>query len=248
MDIIQENDHSPRSSSKDFIQVHAKNILEELLQNFRDKKIGLKKISTKTGIHERTLARLLNLENKPNYQTLIRLYKCYFNEYNESELLNLLPNEIQIYLKKYTLSQTNRDILLSDNIDKKIQENPVMNEIYILAGTGPFSAEEIELRFGQYGLNLIEEMVRENILLKAEENIFILGNNQANFNILTILKSGLIMAKNHFNTVNAYELDKNHIGFLAEGLTPEEYHQWLTIDQEAYLKKAQIIKNKKNTW
>lgn len=245
MDIFQENPSFPQPMSKDFIQVHAKSILDELLCTFNDKKIGLKKISTKTGIHERTLSRLLNLENRPNYQTLLRLYKCYFNEYNETDLVNLLPHEIQIYLKKFTVSQPTQELRFDNNIDKKIQENPILAEIYILAGTGPFNSEEIKLRFGQYGLNLLGEMVQEKILIKAEENVFILGNNQANFDIPTILKSGLVMAKNHFNTINAYELDKNHIGFLAEGLTPEEYHQWLAIDQEAHLKKVQIINNKK---
>lgn len=241
-----ENNSSSKRDANFSIKDHTKNCLNELLSKFNDKKIGLKKLSQKTGVHERTLNRLLNNENKPNYQTINRIYKYYYNEFQEQELLKLVPLEVRDYLIKFSVQQTDEKTIHHDFVDKKIQENPVLAEIYILIGMGPVTQDEIELRFGQYGLSILSELLSENIVKKTEGNIYLLGERQALYDIPTILKTGLIMARNHFNIENAYVLDQNHIGFLAESLTDEEYHQWLTIDQEAYLKKAEIMKSKKS--
>ncbi len=233
----------------DPIHSHLKQTLDSMLSSFKDKKIGQKKLAKKIGIHERTFERLYLFENKPSYQTLLKVYKCFFNQYNDSELIKLLPVETAYYIEKFIIQKSvqrkDQPTQLKNNVDQKIQDNPILAELYIMAGTGPLYKQEVEIRFGQYGLTLINEMLEDNILKKIDESIFVLGDNLADFDIPTILKAGLIMTKNHFDKEAAYELNQNHIGFLAEGLTSEEYHQWLTIDQEAYLKKAELIKNKK---
>jgi hypothetical protein len=89
-------------------------------------------------------------------------------------------------------------------------------------------------------------MKNEKILQEIDNNVFILGANQAQFTPETLLKAGVTMSQNYFNCEAASLLSQNHISFLADNLSEEEYWQFLKIDQEAHLRKLEIMNSRKN--
>ncbi len=225
---------------------HALNVVLKMLLAYKDKKIGIKKISSRLNIHERTLNRFLNLENKPNYQTLLKIYKHHFNEYDESKLIDLLPEYVKEHLKPFLVNSRPVQVQVTNVVDELLRNNPVAADIYVLAGTGVFHLNSIKKKFGLYGLDVLNQLLKLKILKEVEKNYYSLGEWQAEFAGETILKAGLAVTQNHFSVLNAEELNHNHIGFLAEGLNEESYLKWLKIDQEAFLKKSQIMQDSQN--
>lgn len=224
--------------------VHAH--LKELLQQFKDPKKGQRILSKKMGIHEKTLNRILEKENKPSYQTLYRFYRVYFDEYNDSELLKKVPALVREYLIKSNAQTVSSTDVLSVQTDKILLKNPVMLEIFLLVATGAITKDVIHDKFGQYGLNLVEKMCEEKILKEIHKDVYILGSNKPNFEEDLVVKAGLTLTEAYAKTIVGEELDHNFISFFAEGLSEEAYKEWLYIDQEAFRKKVELTRDAKN--
>ncbi len=228
------------------LSAHIKHALETMLANYQDSKKGIRILSKKMGIHDKTLQRILNQKNKPNYQTIFKIYRVYFNEFNDAKILNLVPSEVKEYLVKNNAQELKEEKNYTSDADRELQRNPITAEIYIIAATGPLYTEHIQDRFGKYGVELLEKMVRSGLLNEVHKDVYVLGPNQPNFNGDTIVSVGSTMINNHAKPDNGEELDKNFISFFAEGLSEEAYLKWLSIDQEAFKKKFELSRDPKN--
>lgn len=217
-----------------------------LLKQYKDQKKGLRILSNKMGIHEKTLNRILNGENKPGYQTIFKIYRVYFNEYNDAKVLELVPEVIRQFLLKNNAQVFSPEKNYSTIADMELQKNPIVSELYIIAATGSVSRDEIEFRFGNYGIELLNRMLEKNLLQETHKDIFVTGLNHPVFTGDTIVAVGSAMVAGHAKPSNGEELDKNFISFFAEGLSPEGYQQWLAIDQDAYKKKYELTRESKN--
>lgn len=234
------------STSKDLVVSQIAADLREILSQFRDPKKGLKIISVKTSIHEKTLHRLINEENRASYMTIFKLYRYILDESDDAKILDLAPPVIKDYLIQTNPQLLTEQIIFSSGIDQELSKNPVFGEIYILCGTGPLSRNEILARFGQYGLNIVEKMLKQQVLKESGLEVYELGKNQANFGPESIINLGTHLALNHVKKINGDILDQNFMGLYAEGLSPEAYAQWLKIDQDAFRKKVSLSSNKNN--
>ena len=138
--------------------------LNQLLSNYKDKKIGLRLLAKKIGIHEKTVLRLLKLENEPGYKTVIKVFRVFYNEYDDEKLLCLLPDIIRDYIVQSSPQKITATNVYPSNADLEIQKNPVMAEIYALVGTGPIHEDEILCRFGQYGSEVLRRMAEMQMI------------------------------------------------------------------------------------
>ena len=220
--------------------------LNSLLSQFKDRKKGIRILAKKMGIHEKTLNRILNNENKPGYQTVFKIFRIFFNEYNDRKILELVPDVVRQYLIKNNAQELSEEKNYSTLADLELQKNPIASEIYIIAATGPVSYDDIAIRFGQYGLEILKKMLTSNLLQEVHKDIFVKGVNHPTFSGETIIAVGSTMIASHAKIASGEELDKNFISFYAEGLSEESYKEWLAIDQMAHQKKFELTRNPQN--
>lgn len=220
--------------------------LSKLVNSNPDSKKFLKTLSQKTDIHLKTLSRILNQENRPNYTTVLKIYRFILGEFDDVKVVEKAPPVIKKYLKDSIPQAMARGIQYSSSVDMEIQKNPVFAEIYILAGTGKITKSEIAARFGKYGLEIVEQMLDKNVLAEIRAGEMILGPNQATITPESILSLGMQLIQSYGKASNSYELELNHMGLYAEGLSETGYQKWISIDMEAIAKKIQLTKNIEN--
>lgn len=239
-----DNNESPLTQAP--LHYEVANAIKTLLSQYKDPKKGLRILSGKMDIHEKTLNRILNGENRPGYQTVFKIYRVFFNEYNDAKVLELVPEIVRQFLLKNNAQILSAEKTYSTIADIELQKNPIVAEIYIIAATGPISLDEIEFRFGNYGIELLNKMVEKNLLQETHKNIYVTGNNHPVFSGDTIVSVGSAMIASHAKPALADVLNKNFISFYAEGLSEETYQQWLAIDQRAYKEKFELTRDPKN--
>jgi hypothetical protein len=214
--------------------------LKTLLTSSVNIKNKLRLISEKMEIDKKTLLRLSEKGSKPNYITVFKIYRYLFNESDDAKVLNLCPAVIRQYLKNANPQTLEKNTSYTANIDRELHDNPIFSEIYVLVSTGPVQKSEIIKRFGTYGLNLTEKMMKLNVLAETRKDEFILGLNQATLKPETILSMGKQICNSYAKPENSYELDQNIIYFYSEGLSIDAFKKWIRIDHEAIQKKIAL--------
>ncbi|MCP4911518.1 MAG: helix-turn-helix transcriptional regulator [Oligoflexia bacterium] len=237
------DDHLKRQVAED-ISAH--------LKQFRDPKKGIRIIASQMGIHEKTLKRLIEGQNKPGYQTLFKIYRVLLKTTDDSKILKQVPVIVSDYLTKNLPKSLEEGVRYELNVDIELRKDPVFCEIYLLAGTGSVTLEYITFHYGRYGEKVVEKMLQQEILVtlnskaKNQKNTYILGPNQANLSPESIKQMGIHIVDRFGKPELADELGNNYQGFYADGLTPEAYQEWIKIDQEAFRKKAALASDPKN--
>lgn len=228
------------------LESEIENALNSLVSNYKDSKKGLRLLSKKMGISEKTLIRLLNQTGKPNYQTVFKIFRVYFNEYNDARVLTLVPEVVREYLIKRNPQELSNNQNYNLDSDILLQNNSVIAEIYIIASTGPVRLEDIEYRFGRNGLDLLEKMLEKKLLTEIHKDVFIIGKNQPIFDGKTIVSVGTSLISSHAKPDNGESLGNNFISFYSEGLSESAYQEWIAIDRKAFEAKFELTRKQKN--
>lgn len=247
---IEINREEPSVSSSDFVRSITTNELTEqvskdilaYLENATDRQKKLNLMSKKIGVHLKTLNRICQLENRPSYITVFKIYKYLFNENDDCKVLELAPSIVRDYLKKANPQSFEKSASYSSEAENEISKNHVALELVVLCSTGSLTSEEIKDRFGTFGLEIVQRLVSKKILSESKLGIFNIGPNQMNMTPETIIKMGIQVVSSYAKPQNGYEKHKNFQGFYAEGLSEEAYQQWMEIDEQAYIKKAELAK------
>jgi hypothetical protein len=214
--------------------------LKKILNSSAHFKNKLRMIAEKMEIDKKTLLRISEKGSKPNYITVFKIYRYILNEFDDAKVLLKCPEVIRLYLKNANPQTLEKNVSYTSSIDKELNSNPIFAEIYVLCSTGPLAIGEVEFRFGVYGINLVEKMLKINVLAESRKGEFILGPNQAILKPETIFSIGSHISSSYAKPENGYELDQNLICFYAEGLTEEVYNKWIKIDHEASKKKIEL--------
>ncbi|MFG1494251.1 hypothetical protein ACRXCV_13590 [Halobacteriovorax sp. GFR7] len=220
--------------------------LAKKLDEYKSVKIGVRLLSEKTGVSERTLYRILAKENKPTYQTLFKIYRVIFNTSNESLLLDLVPEVIRKEIKKCNPNKISEKIQYHQDIETQMSYDRTFAEIYILAACAPITNELIQYRYGMSGMLTVEKMLEMKALRISKSGHYTLGENQANFSAKTLKRLGLSLVEKYSKEQNAESYGENIIAFFAEGLSEEAYDRWLQVDAKAFEEKVAIAKEDKS--
>lgn len=214
--------------------------LNKLFCSMSHIKNKIRMISGKMEIDKKTLVRLMEKGSKPNYMTVFKIYRYLLNEFDDAKLLDRCPEVIKTYLKSANTQIFEKNISYTSNVNKELNSNPIFAEIYVLCSTGPVSLKEVEERFGQYGKNVVDKMLKMNILAERKKGEYVLGLNQTSITNETILSIGVYIVESYAKPQNAYELNNNVMCFYSEGLTEAVYQEWIRIDQVAHQKKIEL--------
>lgn len=212
------------------------------LARYRSQAIGLRKLSEKSGLHQRTLKRLLSQENRAGYQTLIRLYTCLLESGAKGLALETLPERVAQEIKAKAPESNDRVAAYNEEANREMLYDKVFAEIYCLASMSPVTRELVRLRYGMSGLETLERMTRLRALRPIGESAYTTGEVEIEFTPELVKRLGLNLAQKYGKTKDAELAGSNVMSFYAEGLSQEGYQAWLKIDEEAFYKKLQITK------
>lgn len=244
--LFKKTTSAPAIRSEDPIQKQVVADLAAHLKLSTDERKKARLISEKTGIHQKTLNRILNLENKPTPATIFKIYRYLTQGQSEDEILKLCPALIKNYLSEHLKLRIEKNLTYLPSYALELQSNPVFGELYVLCSSGSISKEDILKRFGDYGLSLAEEMTNKKVLQQPRAGHYALGQVQIHLTPECILSLGLLTAKTYAKPMMGYEHNKHFMSFIAEGLTESAYLQWVEIDTEAFAKKMELVRNPEN--
>ena len=236
------------SSEDSPLKDQVSNDLKEKLSEFKDPKKGLKIMSAYMGIHEKTLKRLMDCQNRPGYQTLFKIYRALYNVDSNNEVIAKAPEVISEFLKQSYPDTRNiqAGVSYKINIEEELRKDPIFCEIYFLCVTGEVTKEYIGFQYGSYGLNILDKMLEQKVVVSIRNNVFSIGPRQASLGPESLQRIGIHLTKQFYKPEISDQEGENYTYLLAYGLTKEAYNEWIKIDEEALKKKVELAKDPKN--
>lgn len=217
--------------------------LAKYLEQYPNKNFAVRVLAKETGLNEKTIKRLINRENSPTYQTVFKLYSIFFDSENSDDVLEKCPAIIREYLKDFSpdlkIANHQREVQLLELLKKE----PLYAEIFVLAGTAPLNVSAIGFRYGQYGVEILEKLEEENILIKTSKDTYTMSPKVPALDGETLKFLG-----EHF--VHRFcrprdTMSEHSIVFYAEALNSDGQKAWLEVDTEAFKKKLKIANDPK---
>lgn len=236
---------SERSSSKASLEL-TRQVAEDLnraLDQFKNKKKGLRILALRMGIHEKTLKRLMSLENQPGYLTLYKIYRAIVPAPNDSELLEKVPKIIREQILKNNPQKHGQGVIYNGELEQELISNRVMGEIYFLAACSAIRRDEISHRYGLFGLDVLNRMLSLGALKESSPHLYVLGPNQANYSPEGVKRLGINLIESFFDIERSNLQGQNYIGVFAEGLSEDGYREWHRILKEAFQKMIEVTKH-----
>ncbi len=154
--------------------------LANYLDLFSNKSFAIRSLAKETGLNEKTIKRLLAKENKPTYQTLFKLYAIFLNESTYSKLIKVCPKIVSAYLEKFTPSKSVANSKENADFLELMKREPLLAEIYVLAGTGPLLKSAIAWRYGQYGVELLLKLEQKFLIKAIAKDTYVASENGPN--------------------------------------------------------------------
>ena len=222
--------------------------LNKSLESYPSLTNGLAFISATTGVHIKTLRRLLNSEHVPSSHTLIKLYKFFTGATSIIELQKKMPVIIKSRIKNSSFSNIISDQVLINgdfNIDEEFLKCSVIRKIYAFIETGPVTKEFIGFKFGEDGLETIKKMICLKMVIEKDGS-FIQGEKSPILFGELALEQSLTLITNYFDRTKLSLRGENQVTTRIANLTPEAFNEWLKIDLEAHNKKIKIANNPKS--
>lgn len=219
--------------------------LMSYLSKFSNQNFGIRVLSKETGLNEKTIKRLLKEKNKPTYQTLYLLYSEFLNEYEMEILLKRVPSIIAERINHYSPDKKEvKNSRLEELLDT-LKKEPVLAELFVLAGMGPLLKSVIGFKYGQYGLKLLDKLCQMELILKVDSDTYVLSKTTPTLDGEAIKFLGEYFSHRFSKPENAHLEGENCLSFYAESLNEEGLQEWLAIDSQAFYKKLEIANNPK---
>lgn len=219
--------------------------LAKYLDNFPNKTFAIRVVAKETGLNPKTIRRLLARANKPTHQTLYKLYSIFFEEDNYSRLLERCPQVVKERICDYNpCDQSHKEKDNKDFLDH-LKREPLMAELFVLAGTGPLNRNAVAFRYGQYGLEVLEKLLTCDLLVEVDKETFELSKNSPTLDGHALKYLGEYFIRRFSKADNTQVHNENIINFYAEGLNEDGKKAWLKVDTEAFYKKVEIAKDPK---
>ena len=219
--------------------------LAHYLDGFSNKNFGIRILANESGVNERTIKRLLARKNQPSAPTLFKLYMTFTEKLEVSQMLKDCPEVIRNEIKDKCPDKNKGKKFCKTNFLELIEADPLMGELYVLAGTGPLFKDSVSFRFGQYGVELLDKLEELQILMKKDRNTYVLGGNSPTFDGPVIKSIGTRFVKRFCKPGMASLKGNNVMNFYAEGLNAEGLQEWIKTDEEAFKKKVMIANDPK---
>lgn len=240
---IDNEENFKGSDVKALIRNQVKADLLELLAEYRNKDIGLRLISEKINIGEKTLKRLLNEVSDPHFNTLLRFY-TYFQK---AKGLDSTSNRAHAIIKKQIEKENlNEKESIHSEMETYLRTNKVFREIYFMSRAGHITKEWVSKQFGNYGLDILLIMTKNDLLIEADKGLYLEGPLKIakGADTLKVIMEDLV--KDHLDCENLTEWYKNSAFYGIEGLNEEAYRKMLLYIEDFKKNMASVFLDKAN--
>jgi len=219
--------------------------LANYLDGFPNKSFAIRYLAKETGLNEKTIKRILKKENKPTYMTLFKLYTTFFETMDFEKLLLLVPVGISKHLEDFTPCESIVSKEINGEFLELVKTDPLMAELFVLAGTGSLHRGAISYRYGEYGVELVHRLEDKGFLKALDKDTWIVPRNCPNLDSEALKFLGEYFVTKFSKPKNGELAGEHIISFYAEGLNEEGKKAWTEIDTESFYKKMKIANNPK---
>jgi hypothetical protein len=245
MELTSNNELMEQSSRIMRIQKDLRNAINE----YPRESTGIKIISSKIEISEKTIKRILKGSHAPSYKTVLKIYRYFTGALNDRDTVLAMPKVLANFVSSkhdnFNLSDDSTNF--SYDIDLLIENDSIFRFIYIESATGPIHRDKIGFEYGQGGLRVATKMLELNVIREISPNVYISSTNRASLKTESIYELSKFLIEQKFNTEKCKLLGENSCSLYFEGVTKEVYNELLIIDWEAKEKKKALLAKKENT-
>lgn len=222
--------------------------LQNYLNQFPNEKFAMRIVSQETGLNQKTIKRLLNCENKPTHQTLLKLYALFFQLDDYQEVLKKVPFVIKERIQNYSPDEEvlGKKRKCQTGLLEMLKNEPLASELVILAALMPIQMSTICFRYGDYGLKVLKQLKNAGILVEQEKDCYIMAPQGPEFDAECLKLLGLHFTQRFSKTSQAKVHNLNILSFYAECLNEKGKQEWLKVDTESFYKKVEIAKSPEN--
>lgn len=240
-ELVQAHSPAMRRSIKKDIQLQMSSDIELLLAPFKNKDIGIRIISEKTKVSEKTLRRIRELQTIPHQSTASKFYEYFFDvkgaELNDSIIHKEIRNFI---LSGHPAPHTE----YNKNLEKILASDKVFREIFLYSRTGKITKKFVKDEYGKYGIDKINLMLAESILIEESRGIYIAGPLSIAKDHQTIKKIIEELVSDNLNPENLSELGHNKAFYTVEGVSDRSKQELLELMDEYQEKIMDYLYNK----
>jgi hypothetical protein len=232
---------STQSSSSILDQVASD--IAEYCSHYTNERYALRLLAKKMEMSEKTVQRLKDKKTAPSYSTLFRLYVTLTDAQSRAELLTKVPPAVGAELAR---KQARDDDFQSDlpkfDFLSAIEKQPVLGELYVLVSIREMHKNEVMLGYGQFGLDLLEQLVSAGLVNKLTNYVYASSGRGPVFDGHVIRCMGGHFIERYSKPEDSKVRGNNSLSFYANRLSEEGYKKWLSIDEEAFYKKVEVAK------
>jgi hypothetical protein len=217
-----ETTTTPHFSDEDVLEV----IREELrafFKTYNNESAAFSSFERFSGLNRKTLKGFIDANRRPYPSTLISFYKWYYKTEKLNEIATKLRPEVMAYLASNGL-----DVAIEKkDITAFVTRSSIHYEIYLLTEDQQvIKRSDLERDYGLRGLDALNDLLIENIVLAIDENTFTTGRIRAEHNLdyyekSSAMISGLIPWSKIKNKEVSQRGMKLSLGSLV--ITPSEY-------------------------
>lgn len=219
--------------------------VHQYLGQFSEDAYGIRKLSSEAGVNSKTLRRILRKENFPTFQTVFKVLSVIYATASEVDIFKRAPSEIQKYLRNKNPNCLKDCTPIDIDLCELMYQNPIIAELIVLAGANDLHLSAVSFKYGEYGVNCVERLLKLKVFSPISKDIFSLSPHLPNFDAKTLKFLGLRLTERFSKPQLSDVTDKNIIAFYSEGLSEEGLKKWIEIDTEAFHQKMAIARNPK---
>lgn len=217
--------------------------LNLMLESYRNKDIGLRLISEKMKIGEKTLKRILKIESDPHINTIQSFYHYFYSISKIKSSDHPLYKEISALIN---FEKLEKDKDLNFQLEELLAEDRVFRKIFLYSRTGFLTEGWVENEFGKFGLDYLSLMLRHNILLEIDKNIYVEGNISIPKGAKALKNIISDLIKDNLSEEKLSEKGSNSAFYVLDGVSDSAFDNVLEITERFKKEIAALVMDKNN--
>ena len=217
--------------------------LDQLLASYKNKDIGTRLISEKINIGEKTIKRILKLKSVPHINTIQRFYQYYFTLTSTSIDNHPLYKEINELIQIEILDNTKE---LNFYLEGLLEKDKVFRKIYLLSRTGVITKSWVQDKFGKFGLDHLDLMLENNILLEIDKGTFVEGSVSISKGPKSVKYIISDLVSDHLSSERLSEKGLNSAFYMVDRVTEDAYQTIIEITEQYKKNLAKLIQDRSN--
>lgn len=238
METTIELDHLSSKEFKSELRVQMGQDIQVLLSPYKNKDIGIRLLSEKTGISEKTLKRIIKQESDPHSVTIQRFYEYYFKINVDQNQYNAIQLQLQQELNKSVQQNKQR---VDQDLEKLLATNKVFRDIFLFTRAAPISRVWVLENYGLYGMEMVALMLKEDLVVEKEKGIYCEGPVSVTKGPATLKTIIEDLITHHVTPENLQEYGKNMAFYMIEGVNEKTLNDVLTLTDQYKKSLAKLI-------